>query len=98
MKVTKLIAAHNDSGGPFVKHMAEWGVLAGELQEILEDLKRLSSWDNDKARESLNCAALHLLGKNVAIFFYEIFWNGNDPPKLAFLILKILQRNFLDRK
>ena len=58
MKVTKLIAAHNDSGGSFVKHMAEWGVLAGELQEILEDLKRLSSWDNDKARESLNCAAL----------------------------------------
>ena len=37
-------------------------------------------------------------GKNVAIFFYENFWNGNDPPKLAFLMLKILQRNFLDRK
>ena len=36
-------------------------------------------------------------GKNVAIFFYEIFWNGNDPPKLASLMLKILQRNFLDR-
>ena len=57
MKVTKLIAAHNDSRGSFVKHMAEWGVLAGELQEILEDLKRLTSKDN-KARESLNCAAL----------------------------------------
>ena len=37
-------------------------------------------------------------GKNVAIFCYEIFWNGNDPPKLASLMLKILQRNFLDRK
>ena len=37
-------------------------------------------------------------GKNVAIFCYEIFWNGNDPPKLASQMLKILQRNFLDRK
>ena len=37
-------------------------------------------------------------GKNVAIFFYENFWIGNDPPKLASLMLKILQRNFLDRK
>jgi len=32
-------------------------------------------------------------GKNVAIFCYEIFWNGNDPPKLASQMLKILQRN-----
>ena len=37
-------------------------------------------------------------GKNVAIFCYKIFWNGNDPPKLASQMLKILQRNFLDRK
>ena len=37
-------------------------------------------------------------GKNVAIFCYEIFWNGNDPPKLASQMLKILQRNFLDQK
>ena len=31
-------------------------------------------------------------------FFYKIFWNGNDPPKLASLMLKIWQQNFLDRK
>ena len=37
-------------------------------------------------------------GKNVAIFCYKNFWNGNDPPKLASQMLKILQRNFLDRK
>ena len=37
-------------------------------------------------------------GKNVAIFFYENFWIGNDPPKLASLMLEILQQIFLDRK
>ena len=27
-------------------------------------------------------------------FFYEIFWNGNDPPKLAFLMIKNFATKF----
>ena len=52
----------------------------------------------DEFLEKFQTALPLFFGKNVAIFFYKIFWNGNDPPKLASLMLKILQQNFLDRK
>ena len=52
----------------------------------------------EKFQTAFDLPPLPFFGKNVAIFFYEIFWNGNETPKLASLMLKILQRTFLDRK
>ena len=62
----------------------------------LADPLSMNFWKSSK--RPLTPPPRAFFGKNVAIFCYENFWNGKDPPKLASQMLKILQRNFLDRK
>ena len=81
-------SARQGIGAPFnfLTHCALGKAIFSKMYEFLENFQM--AFDPPRP----------FFGKNVAISFYKIFWNGNDPPKLLFLMLKILQRYLLDRK
>ena len=60
----------------------EWSIIDGN-----DDSENKDVWGRGDTPSSC-------MSRIFAIFLYEIFWNINDPPKLAFLMIKNFATKF----